>query len=337
MADKRDSETFRRKVNLNKIMLLDYILLVFGFVVLIKGAEFLVDGASSIAQNMRVSALVIGLTVVAFGTSAPEMFVNLFASFNASTELAIGNVLGSNIANIFLILGISSIIYPLVAKRNTIWKEIPFAILAILLLALVANDSLIDGSSFSIVSRIDGIVLLSFLIIFLYYSFAISKIGVELDKPIEARPTGKSLAMVFLGFIGLALGGNWVVRGSVTLANVFGFSEALIGLTVVAIGTSLPELATSAVAAYKRHTDIAIGNIIGSCIFNIFWILGLSSVIRPIPFAVSLNIDVLIAFFATILLFVFMFIGKKNALDRGEGITFLLIYLVYIIFLIFRG
>ncbi|MDA1337328.1 MAG: calcium/sodium antiporter [bacterium] len=320
-------------------MIFTYILFFVGFVALIKGAGLLVDGASSLAKRLGVSTLVIGLTVVAFGTSAPELIVNIFASINGNTDIAIGNILGSNIANILLILGISAAIYPLAIKKGTVWKEIPLAFLAVIALAFMANDAFIDNSSFSALTRIDGFVLLSFFVIFLYYVFGISK--AEPANAVEIKPHTRSLLLSFLmiggGLAALALGGKWIVDGAVVIAASFGVSEALIGLTIVAVGTSLPELATSAVAAYKKDVDIAVGNIVGSSIFNIFWILGLSAMIRPLPFSQTLMNDVVIAITATFLLFAFLFIGKRHILERWQGICFIALYIAYVAYVIIRG
>ena len=284
--------------------MVEYILLVAGFVLLIKGADVLVDGASSFAKKFGISSLVIGLTIVAFGTSAPELIVNLFASIQGNTDIAIGNILGSNIANILLILGISAVIYPLAIQKGTVFKEIPLSLLAIIVVAIMANDILVDNRSFSELTRIDGLVLISFFIIFLYYTFGISKAeGENTSNNIKDRSIIKSVLMAIGGLIALTIGGKWVVDSAMEIALNIGISQAVIGLTVVAIGTSLPELATSAVAAYKKNTDIAVGNIVGSNIFNIFWILGISAIINPLPFSSLLMRDVIATVIATVLLF----------------------------------
>ena len=318
--------------------MITYVLFFVGFVALIKGADFLVDGASSLAARFGVSALVIGLTIVAFGTSAPELMVNLLASYNGNTDIAIGNILGSNIANILLILGVSAIIYPLAVGKGTVWKEIPFALLAVIAVGFMANDVLLDGATNSAITRIDGLLLLSFFIIFLYYIFGIAKQsgGSDTEEPVQYS-YGKSFLFVFLGLIGLGIGGKWIVDGAVTFATSLGVSEALIGLTIVAIGTSLPELATSAVAAYRKNVDIAVGNIVGSNIFNVFWILGVSAVIAPLPFAPALQTDMLMTLFATILLFLALFVGKRHMIERWQGAAFVLLYVVYIVYLVVRG
>jgi cation:H+ antiporter len=307
-----------------------------GFGVVILGAHFLVNGASSLAKRLAVSELVIGLTVVAFGTSLPELSVNITASIKGNAGIALGNIFGSNIANIFLILGISSIIFPLAVTKGTVWKEIPLSLLAAILVGTLANDYLIDGNKFSALTRIDGLVLISFFIIFLFYSVSISGDVPGAREQIPAKKYGlmRILILMTVGFFGLIVGSRWVVTGAAGLAEKLGVSQSLIGLTIVAVGTSLPELATSAMAAYKKNPDIAVGNVVGSNIFNIFFILGVSSIIRPIPFEAGSNINVGVAIAASLLLFVCMFTGKKRMLDRWEGGIFLVLYVGYICFLI---
>jgi cation:H+ antiporter len=319
--------------------MLIYVLFILGFLFLIKGADYLVDGASTIARRFNVSDLVIGLTVVAFGTSTPELFVNIVASAKGNTDIAIGNVLGSNISNIFLILGVSGIIYPLSVSKGTVWKEIPFSLLAVIVLGLMANDRVIDGGGSSLLTRIDGLVLLAFFTIFLYYSFSIAKPIEGLDEQVSVKTYGiaKSILLVVAGLIGLTLGGKWIVDGAVTFAKSFGMSESLVGLTIVAVGTSLPELATSTMAAYKKNVEIAVGNVVGSNIFNIFFVLGISSTIKPLPFQPKSNLDIGVVIIASLLLFLFMFTGQKRSLDRWEGIVFVFLYAGYIAFLIFKG
>lgn len=316
--------------------MITYILFVIGFFLLIKGANLLVDGSASIAKKFNISGIVIGLTIVAFGTSAPEFIVNIFASVQGNSGIAIGNILGSNIANILLILGISAIIYPVTAKKNTVLKEIPFSLLAIVVLGLMANDMMIDGVNFSTISRIDGMILLAFFIIFLYYTFGITKSTEDIVEKDEIRVFSNSKAILFiiLGLAGLVLGGKWIVDGAVKIAEHFRVSQSLIGLTIVAVGTSLPELATSAVAAYKKQSDIAIGNVVGSNIFNIFWILGVSAVIRPLPFNITSNGDIGMTVFASIVLFSVMFIGRKRVIERWQGAFMVISYIAYVVYLV---
>jgi cation:H+ antiporter len=234
-----------------------------------------------------------------------------------------------------LILGVSSIIYPLATQENTVWKEIPLSLLAAILLGVMVNDTLIDGGTFSGLTRIDGIVFLSFFIIFLYYTFGISKVsGENTDLEIKEMSYMKSSLYVAGGLLGLVFGGKWIVDGAIKIAEGFNVSQSLIGLTVVAIGTSLPELATSAVAAYKKQSDIAIGNVVGSNILNIFWILGFSSVINPLPFSKDSAIDIIMTIVASLILFLIMFIGKKHTVERWQGVIMIIIYIGYLAYLI---
>ena len=328
--------------------------IVLGFVLLIKGADWLVEGASSFARRLGVSDLVIGLTIVSFGTSAPELIVNILASFKGSADIAIGNVVGSNISNTLLILGSTALITPLAIKRSTVFKEIPFCLLASIMLFVMANDTLMDGYSVSELGLGDGISFIGFFIIFLYYTFGIRK-GGKAKKETE-KQTAPTMAawlastLLVVGLLGLGAGGELVVRGAIEVARNFGLSEALIGLTIVALGTSLPELVTSIIAATKGKADIAVGNIIGSNIFNIFWILGISSIIRPLPFDPTvINTDLAVVIGSTVALFFFIHTGRtKNklfawrkktghSLDRFEGGLFLASYILYIAFISFRG
>lgn len=323
-------------------MLQNSLFFIVGLALLVKGADFLVEGSVSIAKKFGISSLVIGLTVVAFGTSIPELVVSTMASLRGNTELAIGNILGSNISNILLILGIAATIYPVMVKSTTIWKEIPFSLLAVIVLFFMANDMLLDETPLSQLSRSDGFTLAAFFVVFLAYIFSIAKQG-GVDKPldhqtIQEKPAWQSTSMVLIGLIGLTLGGKWMVESAVVLANFFEVSEAFIGLTIVAVGTSLPELATSVVAAYKKQSDLVIGNIIGSNIFNIFWILGVSAIIRPLHFGDGLNQDILMVVMSTFLLFVFLLRGgEKNQIVRWQGIVFIALYIGYIGYLVSRG
>lgn len=317
-------------------MLIQFGILIIGFVVLIKGADWLVKGGSSIAKRFGISSIVIGLTVVAFGTSAPELLVNVMASISGNSEIVIGNVLGSNIANTLLILGISAIILPLVIKRGTVLIQIPLSLLAIVVLGVVANDILIDGGIANFVTRIDGIIMLLFFAIFIYYTFSIAKVKGEPEKVFKYS-SFKSVLLILGGMIGLGFGGHFVVNSAVNIAKLFNVSESLIALTIISIGTSLPELATSVIAALKKNPDIAVGNVIGSNIFNIFWVLGFSAVIRPVVFTPVLNFDVLFVVFITILLFIYMFVGKKNVIQKWQGASLATLYVAYIVYLVMRG
>jgi cation:H+ antiporter len=317
-----------------------YLLFVVGFVLLIKGADWLVAGSATIAKKNNVSNLVVGLTIVSMGTSMPELIVNVLASSKDASQIAIGNILGSNIANILLILGVAAFIYPIKIKESTVFSEIPYSIIALLLVAFVANSNLF-GSHNNSINQIDGIILMAFFGLFVAYIIRLAKNGsadMIDDIPDEKITTGKSFLMVLLGMIGLFFGGQWVVNGAIAAAEHFGLSEAFIGLTVVAIGTSLPELVTSAVAAYRKNTDIAMANIIGSNIFNLLWVLGISAIIKPMSFDSSLNADILILLGASCLILFSLVTGKvKNQIGKPTGTLFLLLYLTYVVFLIYRG
>lgn len=314
-----------------------YILLILGFILLVKGADYLVDGASSVAANYNISGLIIGLTIVAFGTSTPELIVNILASLSGNPEIAIGNIVGSNIANILLILGISAIIFPLKVKNSITWREVPFSLLAVVVLFLLVTNFTIDlNSGTLILTRMGGAVLILFFAFFMFYIIRSAKSGINDEDEIQPqkRSNKKSTLLIVLGLSGLVIGGHLIVESASELAIEMGLSKSFIGLTIVAIGTSLPELATSAIAAYKKNTDIAIGNIVGSNIFNIFWILGVSALINPLPLSSGNIFDILVAFLSTLLLFIFIFTGKGRTINRIEGIIFVVLYIGYLLFLI---
>jgi len=313
-----------------------------------KSADWLVSGASSIAEKFKVSPMVIGLTVVAFGTSAPELVVSLTSAFSGNTNLALGNIIGSNIANILLILGASALLCPLVVQKNTVWKEIPMSFLGALVLFVLALQNIIDdGSIFNIplsgpeivgsITRSNGIILLAFFIIFLYYTFGIAKVSADSEPEIEQRKTWVSVLLITAGLGGLILGSKLLVDSGINIAKAFGVSDILIGLTLVAVGTSIPELVTSLVAASKKKIDIAVGNVVGSNIFNIFMVLGVTSIVRPLPLPAANVADIFVLFLTTILLFVFLFIRQKHVITKLEGSLMLVSYAVYIVFLVNRG
>ena len=317
--------------------ILPYVLLVIGFVILLKGADLLVNGSASIAKRLNISTLVIGLTIVAFGTSAPELLVNIIAATNNAPDLAIGNVIGSNISNILLILGVAGLIYPLKIGKGTVWKEIPFAFLAVIIFGILVNDGIFEGETVSYLSRSDGLVLLGFFAIFMYYTYGISRASKDEKNTIKVQSYPKSIAYILLGFIGLGFGSQWVVGGATHIAEIFGLSESMIGLTIVAIGTSLPELAASGMAAYRKHADMAIGNIVGSNIFNTLLVLGVTSSITPLRFSTHLNSDIIICIIATLLLFLAVFVGKRLKIERWQSALFLSFYVGYIVYLVMRG
>ena len=321
-------------------MILAIILLLVGLGILILGGEALVRGSASMARKMGVKPLVIGLTVVAFGTSTPELVVNIFSAIRGTADIAIGNIIGSNIANILLILGICGMIRALKVSSSTVWKEIPLALLAGLLVFVLGNDALLDGKLFNVnyLSRTDGFALIAFFALFLYYTFGMAKADSGSgSEDVKTYSWPISLLYTLGGLVLLVFGGKLLVDNAVILARLAGLSEALIGLTIVAVGTSLPELITSVIATIHGHDDIAVGNIIGSNIFNVFWILGLTATLLPLPFNAAVNFDVIFNIFTTVLLFAFMFVHSKHRLNRWQGLIMVLTYVGYVAYLINRG
>lgn len=318
-------------------LLLHFALIIVGFVLLIKGAGALVGGASSLAKKFNISELAIGLTIVALGTSAPELVVNIISGTEGHSDVVFGNIIGSNIFNLFLILGVSGTIYPLVVQRNTVLKELPFSLFITLLLFYLINDTMFDKGTSDQLNFIDSAVLIILFGLFLAYVFFSMKSAPGGEESNIKVYGGLSTTFRILGGLaGLILGGKLVVDNAVDIARVFDVSEKLIGLTIIAAGTSLPELATSAVAAYKKQADIAIGNVIGSNIFNILFVLGLTGLITPQKYNPTLNIDIYILLGGAVLLLLFMFTINKKKLDRWEALLYLLTFLGYMVFLFVR-
>lgn len=325
-------------------------MLIAGILLLMKGADWLVEGSSSLAKRLGVSDLTIGLTVVAFGTSMPELLVNIMSSVNGANDIAIGNIVGSNIANILLILGIASMIRSIAVKTSTVWNEIPLALLAVLVFQLMANDMIVDHYPVSELSRSDGLAFLAFFLIFLWYISKMRSRDDEATDDIVEKSILSSIGLVVLGLGLLILGGKFTVSGAVDIAGLLGVSQVLIGLTIVAIGTSLPELVTSVLAAIRNKADIAIGNVVGSNIFNVFWIMGVSAIIRPVQLEPALNVDLFVAILATVVLFIAVHTGhvhrriflfwrqrEYHVIERADGIIMLLLYATYIGYLVWRG
>ena len=321
--------------------LVQYILFAVGLAALIKGADFLVDGSSSLAKRLKVSTLVIGLTIVAFGTSFPELIVNIFAALRGSTEVVFGNIIGSNIANILLVLGVVAIIKPIKVNSSTIWKEIPFALLSVIVLFIMSNTFLNTSSTNLVLNRVSGALLLCFFAVFLYYvvnSAINSKMKIEKGElEIQDFNKFKVISYILIGLVGLYFGGKWVVDGAILIAGKLGLSEFFISATVIALGTSLPELVTGVFAARKGEDDLAVGNAVGSNIFNIFWILGVTSLIAPVIIPSFIGIDIVVLFFITLMLFMMVFLDKSHTISRKQGIFFVLLYVAYIISLLMRG
>lgn len=317
--------------------MINFILLFLGFVLLIIGAGKLIESSSSLARRMNIPDIVIGLTVVALGTSAPELVVNVMASSKGQSAMVLGNVLGSNIFNILVILGITSIVKPLTVKRNTTWLEIPLSLMAALVVLVIGSDIFLDGSDQNIISRTDGVILLGLFLIFLVYNLELAQRGNEGNIVIEAKEQSVLIAIIWFlaGLAGLVIGGQLIVDNAVSIARSFGISERVIAITIISTGTSLPELAASFVAVKKGKVDMAIGNVVGSGIFNIFLILGTSSVIRPIQVSSEALPDIFLNIVANLLLFTFLFFNTKRNLRRTEGIVFVILYIFYIIYLLY--
>ena len=316
-------------------MVIQVALILVGFLLLIKGADILVNGSSAIAKRMRISEIIIGLTIVSIGTSMPELFVSTTSAIQGSSDISIGNVIGSNICNLLLILGLSSIIHPVKFQKQTIKIENPMLIVLSIIFLIMCNIN-------QDISRIEGIILLVFFVAFLSYTIimgrkskndAILEISLEDAKNISVV---KNVVFILLGIVGLKIGGDLVVNNAKLIATALNMSEKIIGLTIVAIGTSLPELVTSVTAALKGESDIAIGNIVGSNIFNLLFIIGVSAVITPITYNISYNFDMIILFVAMILMLIFPFIKPKDEMSRSNGAIFIILYIIYMMTLIFK-
>ena len=330
---------------------MNYILLVIGFILLVKGADYFVDGSSSIAKKLRIPSLIIGLTIVAFGTSAPEAAVSITASVNGQNGMAIGNVIGSNIFNLLMVIGASGIIKPLLVEKSILSKEFPFVLLTSIILVILSLDSLLFNSSINIISRMDCIILLILFAVFLYYlinsamknrkeNLCDPETSVDIDvgnvKAIEKNNTMiKSILISIIGIAAIIFGGNLVVNSASDIASSFGISDQLIGLTIVSIGTSLPEFVTSVIAATKGESDLALGNVIGSNIFNILFVIGASALISPMTVDPKLIIDGAIMILSTVLVYFYAY--RKNDISKFESITLSLLYFGYMGYLVFTA
>lgn len=322
---------------------MDYILLIIGFVLLIKGADFFVDGSSSVAKILKVPTIIIGLTVVAFGTSMPELSVSVTAALRGSNDLAVSNVLGSNIFNLLVVLGCCALVKPVAAKWSLLKKEFPFSILITIILLLVDSDfsimKILDGNQGFVLGRWAGLL---FLILFVLYIYATVKSALRSraeakdmeEEEYKTMSPLKSGIYIVIGLIGIVWGGNLVVDSASNIALTFGWSQTFIGLTIVALGTSLPELVTSVVAARKGENDLAVGNVVGSNIFNILLILGVSSFITPITLDVTAVYDTIILIIASIVVYVSAI--NKREIQRKEGILFLVCYFAFFLYVFMR-
>lgn len=317
--------------------MISVVFLIIGLFAAIFGANLLVSGSSSIARKYNVSPLIIGAVIVGFGTSMPEFAVNISSALKGHTSLAITNILGSNIFNIFLILGIAGLVHPVSISSFTRKKNLPFYLIAAILVGVCGNEILIDGFSISELTRSTGIVFLFFFIIYMYYTFtAHLKNNDKPKKETKSLSLFKSVFYIIIGLAGLIFGGEFIVKGAVGIAESLGISHSLIGLLLVGPGTSFPELIATIVAIKKKEYGLGIGNVIGSNIFNIFFILGITAIIKPLPLAFELNISVLVNIFAALLLLIYAFTGKKS-IGRFKAISFLTLYTGYVIYLVISG
>lgn len=316
--------------------MIDALLLLLGLIVLIKGADFLVAGSRSIAADLGVSPLVIGLTVVSFGTSMPEMLVTMVSGLQNNADLAIANIIGSNIANVLLVLGVAAIIRPLPVQNSTVVSEIPFSLTAALLVGFLANAALFSERPELSISQLDGGILLFFFALFILYVYKISQENSVVEEAVPELSRTRAIIYVAIGVAGLYFGGEFVVDNAVNLSMLLGVDDALIGLTIVAIGTSAPELIASAVAAYRNQPDIAVGNVVGSNIFNLLWVLGFTSSVVELPFEVISNSDIVMMIVSSTLILLALVSGRSNVINRAHGIIFVTLYSLYIVYVSLR-
>lgn len=325
-------------------MILDIIYLVIGLALILLGANWLTDGSAAIAKRFGISDLVVGLTVVAFGTSAPELVISVMSAISGSAGLAIGNVVGSNIFNILVIIGITAMVKPIRVEKSVMNNELPLTLLSSVVLLAMGNAVVLNGASESVLTRVDGILLLLFFAIFMRYTFAQAHALPEPEsdpaaQDVSQKPpmsTAKAIILVVAGLAGLVGGGNRFVASASGIASGLGVSEAVIGLTIVAMGTSLPELAASIVAALKGKSDLAIGNVIGSCIFNAFFILGTAATISQLPFGTIGNVDLLTLCGASLLFLIFARVYRERTITRAEGALMTAGYVAYTAWLIIQ-
>ncbi|MBT2710709.1 calcium/sodium antiporter [Pseudomonas sp. ISL-84] len=319
--------------------MVSYILLVIGFALLIAGANFFVEGASKIAGFLKISPLLIGLTIVAFGTSSPEATVSILAALNGNADVALGNVIGSNIFNITLVVGITAMINPLQVESETIRKEIPFTLLASTALIIFISDRVLESVSEDIVTRGDGLILLLIFAVFMYYLFEVARKSRSSTQGEEVKTSGsiwtKQILITLAGLAAIIFGGDLVVRSSTEIAVSLGMSETLVGLTIVAVGTSLPELVTSITAALKKQSEIALGNIVGSNIFNILFVLGAAATITPLGVDPKIIVDITIMILLTVVLLAFS--RTHYAVGKYEGSFLAAAYIIYLIYIIVRN
>lgn len=311
-------------------MILNVVLIIVGFVLLIKGADFLVEGASGVAKKFHIPEIIIGLTIVSIGTSMPELFVSTTSAINGYSDIALGNVIGSNLCNLLLILGVSATLRPIIFKKETKQIELPMCLIFTVIFMILCNI----GQD---VSRADAIILLVLFIGFIAYTIYMAKKNKDEEiVETEKRRTIFNIIYIILGIVALKFGGDFVVENAKSIATYFNVSEKVISLTIIAIGTSLPELVTSVTASVKGNSDIAIGNILGSNIFNCLFIIGVAGVIQPMNYSISYNMDMVILIISTMVLAMFPYTDKKDEMTLSNGITYLMLYILYMIILFVR-
>ncbi|MBP3567424.1 MAG: calcium/sodium antiporter [Paraprevotella sp.] len=322
-------------------MIISILLLIVGGALVLFGADRLTDGATALARRFGVTEMVIGLTVVAFGTSLPEFVTSFMSTLKGSSDISIGNIVGSNIFNTLVIVGASALVYPIVIRKSTVTKDIPFSVLASIMLIVVVFDVALDGAAMNILARTDGLLMLGFFSVFMAYTFFMARNTEELSTsnesnvPVKQMPYWKIFLFIILGLAGLVLGGNLFVESACEIALSLGISETVVGLTIVAAGTSLPELATSVVAARKGSSAIAIGNVVGSNIFNIFFVMGMCATIAPMKVGNISYIDLALMLVSMLMLWGFSF--SKRKIERWEGALLVIVYLIYLSYLVYNA
>ena len=322
-------------------MIISILLLIVGGALVLLGADNLTDGATALARRFGVTEMVIGLTVVAFGTSLPEFVTSFMSTIKGSSDISIGNIVGSNIFNTLVIVGASALVYPIVIRKSTVTKDIPFSVLASIMLIVVVFDVTLDGAAMNILTRTDGLLMLGFFSVFMAYTFFMARNTEELSTsnesnvPVKQMPYWKIFLFIILGLAGLVLGGNLFVESACEIALSLGISETVVGLTIVAAGTSLPELATSVVAARKGSSAIAIGNVVGSNIFNIFFVMGMCATIAPMKVGNISYIDLALMLVSMLMLWGFSF--SKRKIERWEGALLVIVYLIYLSYLVYNA
>jgi cation:H+ antiporter len=322
-------------------MIENYLFLVFGIFLLAKGAKYLVEGISFLAKKLNISTIILSITIVSMGTTLPELTVNIIAAIRGSSEIALGNIIGSGITNMFLIMGLTAVLCPVKISKNSVWKELPLMFFSALILFVLMNLIPSENPGFHVITPLMGVVLLAFFGVFIYYNIRVLKKIKTNERKINVKSKEQSKFLIALmiggGVAAMFIGGKLAVEGAVFIANQLGLREYLISATIIALGTSLPELFTAITAARRKETDIVVGNVFGDNVIYIFWVIGITALISPIIVPSFVNIDMIIMIAATLILLAFMFVGKKREIERWQGFVLLGCYLAYLAFIILRG